>query len=74
MDGSCNLEINSENFKTKVVINELMEMASPYLTAGYGEKVKAYLRKGARPLRGIETYPDARVGWGAVCVSESLPE
>ncbi len=40
----------------------------------YGEKVKAYLRKGARALRGIERYPDARVGWGAVCVSESLPE
>jgi len=39
----------------------------------YGEKVKAYLRKGARPLRGIETYPDARVGWGALCVSSSLP-
>jgi len=40
----------------------------------YGEKVKAYLRKGARPLRGIETYPDDRVGWGALCVAESLPE
>ncbi len=48
-------------------------MISPYLTAGYGEKVKAYLRKGARPLRGIETYPDARVGWGALCVENSLP-
>ncbi len=39
----------------------------------YGEKVKAYLRKGARPLRGIETYPDARVGWGKLCVRDSLP-
>lgn len=39
----------------------------------YGEKVKAYLRKGARPLRGETEYPNARVGWGALCVSDSLP-
>lgn len=31
----------------------------PYL---YGEKVKAYLRKGAQPIRGVAEYPDARVG------------
>ncbi len=47
---------------------------SPYLTAGYGEKVKAYLRKGARPLRGEDYYPNSRVGWGALCVEGSLPE
>ena len=40
----------------------------------YGEKIKAYLRRGARPLRGETEYPNARVGWGALCVSESLPE
>lgn len=39
----------------------------------YGEKVKAYLRKGARPLRGETVYPNERVGWGALCVSSSLP-
>ncbi len=39
----------------------------------YGEKVKAYLRKGARPLRGEMVYPNERVGWGALCVSESIP-
>lgn len=39
----------------------------------YGEKVKAYLRKGARPLRGEREVPNDRVGFGAVCVSESLP-
>ena len=33
----------------------------PYL---YGEKVRAYLRKGARPLRGETVYPNARVGYG----------
>lgn len=38
----------------------------------YGEKVKAYLRKGARPLRGETVYPNERVGWGALCVADSL--
>ncbi len=42
----------------------------PYL---YGEKVKAYLRKGAQPIRGVAEYPDARVGYGALCVEGSLP-
>ena len=40
----------------------------------YGEKVKAYLRKGARPLRGETEYPNDRVGYGKLCVAESLPE
>ncbi len=40
----------------------------------YGEKVKAYLRKGARPLRGEGEVPNDRVGWGALCVRDSLPE
>lgn len=40
----------------------------------YGEKVKAYLRAGARPLRGETEYPNSRVGWGALCVNSSLPE
>ena len=39
----------------------------------YGEKVKAYFRRGARPLRGEMVYPNERVGWGALCVAESLP-
>lgn len=42
----------------------------PYL---YGEKVKAYLRKGATPIRGESEYPNERVGWGALCVRDSLP-
>ncbi len=42
----------------------------PYL---YGEKVKAYLRRGAKPIRGEVEYPNARVGYGALCVASSLP-
>lgn len=41
----------------------------PYL---YGEKVKAYLIKGARPLAG-EPLPSERQGWGALCLRNSLP-
>lgn len=40
----------------------------------YGEKVKAYLRAGARALRGEYEYPNSRVGWGGLCVVSSLPE
>ena len=42
----------------------------PYL---YGDKVRAYLRKGARPLPGETVYPNPRVGYGALCVGDSLP-
>ena len=43
----------------------------PYL---FGEKVKAYLQRGARPLPGFEVYPNPQVGYGALCVRDSLPE
>ena len=42
----------------------------PYL---YGEKLKAYLRRGARPLPGFSVYPNPQVGYGALCVRDSLP-
>ena len=42
----------------------------PYL---YGEKVKAYLRKGAKQLAGYERWPNALLGYGALCVRDSLP-
>ena len=42
----------------------------PYL---YGDKVKAYLRKGARKLPGETEVPNSRVGYGALCVADSLP-
>ena len=39
----------------------------------YGEKVKAYLHAGARQLPGYDIWPNDQVGWGALCVSKSLP-
>ncbi len=35
----------------------------------YGEKVKAYLRRGARPLRGEAIYPNERVGAYGIIMS-----
>ncbi len=43
----------------------------PYL---YGEKIKAYLIRGARNLEGFSEYPNPQLGWGTLCARESLPE
>ncbi len=43
----------------------------PYL---FGQKVKAYLIRGARPLAAFCDYPNDSIGWGALCLDESLPE
>ena len=40
----------------------------------YGEKVKAYFQRGARPFVGITEYPSPLVGYGALCVEDSIPE
>ncbi len=39
----------------------------------YGEKLKSYLRRGARPLRGAAAYPNEKLGYGALCLADSLP-
>jgi hypothetical protein len=38
----------------------------------YGEKVKAYLRRGAEALRGEQVYPNDRVGYGKLCLDKSI--
>lgn len=38
----------------------------------YGQKLKAYLTDGARKLPGFTQYPNDMVGWGALCVEQSL--
>lgn len=66
------LPVTGTSFATPIVSGAaalLMEWGivqgnDPFL---YGEKIKAYLRKGARPLRGEREYPTT--GWGmAGCV------
>lgn len=39
----------------------------------WGEKVKAYLRRGAQPLRGFDEYPNPEIGYGTLCLSASIP-
>lgn len=48
----------------------IVEGNDPYL---YGEKVKAYLIRGARQLPGFTEYPNPQVGYGALCVRDSIP-
>ena len=49
----------------------IVDKNDPYL---YGEKMKAYLIKGARRLPAMRNYPNPVLGWGALCVAQSLPE
>jgi len=48
----------------------IVEGNDPYL---YGEKVKAYLINGARPLRIESVYPNRTLGYGVLCLENSLP-
>jgi hypothetical protein len=47
----------------------IVDGRDPYL---YGEKVKAYLQRGARELPGFKEYPNYQVGYGALCASGAL--
>ncbi len=38
----------------------------------YGERLKANLIRGARPLSGISDRPDSRTGWGTLCAERAL--
>ena len=39
----------------------------------YGEKLKAYLRRGAKRLYGEREYPNPRLGYGVLCLANSFP-
>lgn len=49
----------------------IVDGKDPYL---YGEKIRVSLIKGARKLPFQQTQPSPLVGWGALCVADSLPE
>lgn len=40
----------------------------------YGEKVKAYMIRGARKLPGLNRWPNKQAGWGALCLEKSFPQ
>ncbi|MDD3173551.1 MAG: S8 family serine peptidase [Herbinix sp.] len=48
----------------------IVKRNDPYL---YGEKLKAYLINGARQLRIESMYPNRTLGYGALCLENSLP-
>ncbi len=48
----------------------IIQGRDPYL---YGQKVKAYLQKGARHLPAVQTYPSPQIGWGVLCLKDSIP-
>lgn len=72
------IEVSGTSFATPFVTGSaaiLMEWGivnknDPFL---YGEKIKAYLRRGAVKLPGYDRWPNAQLGYGALCVRNSLP-
>lgn len=48
----------------------IVQNRDPYL---YGQKVKAYLQRGARHIPAEKNYPSPMIGWGALCLKDSLP-
>ncbi|MBQ9885311.1 MAG: S8 family serine peptidase [Lachnospiraceae bacterium] len=71
-------EVSGTSFATPFVSGSIALMMQwgiidgndPYL---YGDKIKAYLHKGARPFALTSDYPNERSGYGALCLNESLP-
>lgn len=47
----------------------IVRQNDPYL---YGEKLKAYLIDGARPLRIEAVYPTRTLGYGALCLRNTF--
>ena len=48
----------------------ILQGNDPFL---YWEKVKAYFTRGARHLPGYDVWPNERLGYGTLCVRDSLP-
>ncbi len=70
--------VTGTSFATPVVAGSAALMMQWGIVDGndpflYGEKVKAYLWRGARQLPGFAEYPNGQVGYGALCVRDSLP-
>ena len=49
----------------------IVDRNDPYL---YGEKVRAYLQRGAQRLPGYRQWPNNIVGYGRLCLESSLPD
>lgn len=76
--GGGTLQVTGTSFATPLVTGTAALLMEWGIVRGndiylYGEKMKAYLRKGARPLSGETARPNERTGYGALCAAESLP-
>ena len=72
------VQVSGTSFATPFVTGSAALMMEWGIVRGndpflYGEKVKAYLRRGAKPIRGERVYPNEKVGYGSICVENSLP-
>lgn len=75
--GGGNITASGTSFATPFVSGSAALMMEWGIVRGndmylYGEKVKAYMIRGARQLPG-ERSPSEKTGWGALCVADSLP-
>ena len=48
----------------------IVQGKDPFL---YGEKAKAYLIRGAKQIDAVKEYPNLQLGWGVLCLRDSLP-
>lgn len=77
--GAAYAEFTGTSFATPFVTGSAALMMEWGILRGndpflYGEKIKAYLIHGARQLPGFTEWPNPQLGWGVLCLAESLPK